>query len=785
MSGAAVFIVFLTVLVSGFAWSLPRTGSAHTTESPHPDQDDPGARVERLLVIPGWRVEQITGELRAAGLPLAEEFAKLVADPVGSAIDAHARRVIPDLGVTVRSLEGYLAPGTYAIRDDDSAEELVIEMLERFSTIYTEPLQERAGELGLSVHEVVTLASIVEREVRYVSEASTVAGVYLNRLQVGMPLESDPTASYARDSAILAADEAPQFWLNPTSADLRIPSPYNTYVNDGLPPGPIASPGQEALWAVLYPAPSDYLFFLSRRDGGTVFSRTFAEHDSRVDEHLRFPERSPSNRGDDEPLQRLVRDAVSLIDGHVGVFVQHLETGESATINPDDRFTSASLYKLYVMASAFELREEGARSFDEPVTLSPVALAQDPASRIERLGSSPTLGHTVSEMIVVSSNAAGGTLLNDEIGRDAVGAFVLKYGLTDSWLGGPRLVTTPRDVARFLALLSRGELVSGSASAEMMELLGRQEVRDRLPRYLPGVRIAHKTGSLNYRSHDAGIIMSETGPVAVVIMTEGAADRDLATESIARLGRVIFDYFSHYGRARGYAAKGDIGCFTTLASAGAGELSGVSIAIHPSGPRAGSPDELPDRALAIRFARDVTARLAALLQERGAEVHLSRCDPHALSEFDKAAVVNRIGPDAYLEIEFELMTEDGEPGLSLAYASAPGRTLARYVMGTFAIPGLWDSLIETDGAPIRNFGAQRETTFSSLTYIAVPAARTTAPLGVGGATQERRDLAGVEGEARRDAFATGHLDGLLNYFRGLMGGEGSRVAAVQPAPNGP
>jgi len=167
-----------------------------------------------------------------------------------------------------RHLEGFLFPATYEFPAGLAEKEIIGLMLQRFDAVLTPELQRRSQAMGLSVREVVTLASLVEREARLDEERPIIAAVFLNRLRRGMRLESCATIQY-----ILGKQKEKL-----TYRDLQIPSPYNTYLHDGLPPGPIANPGLASIKAVLYPAEVDYLYFVARGDGSHYFSRTLGEH---------------------------------------------------------------------------------------------------------------------------------------------------------------------------------------------------------------------------------------------------------------------------------------------------------------------------------------------------------------------------------------------------------------------------------------------------------------------------------------------------------------------------
>lgn len=166
--------------------------------------------------------------------------------------------------------EGYLFPDTYQYYKGMTEEALVAAMLSRFQTNFGPDLQARAAELKMTVPEVVTLASIIEREARLPEERPIISAVYHNRLKLGMALDADPTVRYALDK--------PEGIV--TYKDLEVKSPYNTYQNPGLPPGPIANPGLASIKAALYPADVPYLYFVAKNDGtgAHAFSRTLAEH---------------------------------------------------------------------------------------------------------------------------------------------------------------------------------------------------------------------------------------------------------------------------------------------------------------------------------------------------------------------------------------------------------------------------------------------------------------------------------------------------------------------------
>lgn len=220
-----------------------------------------GDIVREALVIPeGWTAAQIASRLAAmADLPI-DSVIPMVLDS-----SAAERFEVP--GPT---LEGYLYPATYLLPVGTPVEDAIAVMVRRYRQVWTPELRALADSIGMSEREVVTLASIVEKEARRWTERDTIAGVFHNRLRIGMPLQADPTVQYALGSH--------QTRLLYAHIDEVADNPYNTYTHRGLPPGPIASPSEAAIRAVLQPAEVDYLYFVARPDGSHEFTRTLAEH---------------------------------------------------------------------------------------------------------------------------------------------------------------------------------------------------------------------------------------------------------------------------------------------------------------------------------------------------------------------------------------------------------------------------------------------------------------------------------------------------------------------------
>ena len=201
-------------------------------------------------------------------------FMRLVFDP------SFAR----SLGIDAPSLEGYLLPDTYSFYWQQDERDILRTMASAFLAFYGDSLRAKAEAIGWSMKKVVTIASIVEGEAVLDEERPVIAGVYLNRLRIGMRLEADPTIQYVIPGG-------PRRLMY---SDLRFDSPYNTYRNYGLPPGPVNNPGRSSIHAVLHPARHNFIFFVANGKGGHWFSSTYAEHLRFVKRYRRERSRTPS-----------------------------------------------------------------------------------------------------------------------------------------------------------------------------------------------------------------------------------------------------------------------------------------------------------------------------------------------------------------------------------------------------------------------------------------------------------------------------------------------------------
>ncbi|MEW6607111.1 MAG: endolytic transglycosylase MltG [bacterium] len=208
--------------------------------------------IHRLIIPEGYTLKDIANLLEKNGFANKYKFLNLCYDPT----------FIDKLSINSSSLEGYLFPDTYFLHKGMDEEEIISLMVTRFNEVVKKEIKDD------SIHKIITLASIIEKEAKIKEEYSIISAVFQNRLKMGMPLESCATVLYASGER--------KEWLS--TQDTKIPSPYNTYLQPGLPQGPICNPGMTAIKAALSPADVDYLYFVSNGDGSHTFSKTGREH---------------------------------------------------------------------------------------------------------------------------------------------------------------------------------------------------------------------------------------------------------------------------------------------------------------------------------------------------------------------------------------------------------------------------------------------------------------------------------------------------------------------------
>jgi UPF0755 protein len=264
-----------------FRFSLLMSGQARALKAGEYRFDHPMTPLEVIGKIARGDVYVIAVTF-PEGLTLSEMAAIAEMHGIGSAAAFSAAAkdttAIRTIDPAARSLEGYLFPETYRVNRRTDPARLVGLMVERFSHVLTPELRRATEARGLSIHQLVTLASLVEKETARPEERPVVAAVYLNRFRIGMALQCDPTLIYA-------LQREGKYNGNLRRDDLAFDSPYNTYRYPGLPPGPIASPGKASLEATAHPADVDYLYFVSRNDGSHAFASSLADHNRNVQKY--------------------------------------------------------------------------------------------------------------------------------------------------------------------------------------------------------------------------------------------------------------------------------------------------------------------------------------------------------------------------------------------------------------------------------------------------------------------------------------------------------------------
>lgn len=230
-----------------------------------------GKVILHTVTVPEGLIIQETAELmESQGFAKKENFIEAATDT--SLISSWDEEAV--------TLEGYLFPETYSFPKDTAASEIVSTMVYQFMHVFTDEWRNRTHEIGMSVRDIVILASLIEKETSLPEEKKLVSAVFHNRLKVGMKLDCDPTIIYVLKREGKFKDRL-------RTKDLKLDSPYNTYFNPGLPPGPIANPGRDSIEAALFPANEKYLYFVSKNDGSHHFSQTFREHQRAVNTYQR------------------------------------------------------------------------------------------------------------------------------------------------------------------------------------------------------------------------------------------------------------------------------------------------------------------------------------------------------------------------------------------------------------------------------------------------------------------------------------------------------------------
>jgi UPF0755 protein len=214
--------------------------------------------LRRIRIYSGSTIKSVASTLKLDALIDSSEFIEA----------AYAKTFLDSLEIPAQSIEGYLLPGEYFIYERSNPREVIRKIYNEFKNFVKDSVNYNLQEQKYSLHEMVTLASIIEGETKKVSEMPAISGVYHNRLRIGMKLQADPTIQYLQ----------PGGWRHLNHKDLEVDSPYNTYKYFGLPPGPINNPGRDALRAAFNPEKNNYLYFVADGSGGHNFAKNFSQH---------------------------------------------------------------------------------------------------------------------------------------------------------------------------------------------------------------------------------------------------------------------------------------------------------------------------------------------------------------------------------------------------------------------------------------------------------------------------------------------------------------------------
>ncbi|MDP2709546.1 MAG: endolytic transglycosylase MltG [bacterium] len=235
-------------------------------------------RDKTITLIEGWNMKDMADYLEKKGAVSAAEFSRL-AQSSGAEwkLSFNRSEFLADAPKSA-GLEGYLFPDTYRIFAGASEQDVIKKMLDNFEKKLTAQMRADIAGQNKSIYDIITMASLIEKEVRTADDMKIVSGVFWNRIEAGMPLQADSTLSYIYNDKIGGH----------TIEQTKIDSPYNTYKYRGLPPGPIANPGLNAITAAIYPTETDYVYFLSDPETGkTIFSKSLAEHNANKNKYLR------------------------------------------------------------------------------------------------------------------------------------------------------------------------------------------------------------------------------------------------------------------------------------------------------------------------------------------------------------------------------------------------------------------------------------------------------------------------------------------------------------------
>ena len=468
-----------------------------------------------LVVHPGWTAEQIAVALRQFGFSEADQFLAALCRPDNAA----------DLPLAPRGsscLEGYLLPGTYRVLHRMRADDVVRMMAQNFDRRLSYDLRNRAAELGLSIHDVVVLASIVEREVQNPPEQMLLGSVLLNRLEKGMPISDSPSRDRDKFSGSVTAAGVDAGRQEADGAPM-VEALIGPHDRSRLPSRPLGNPSLLAIRNVLF-APKTGLFYHLRSYNGSLL---FVETPQEYFDNLQQVEAAaswikPYRKVDtrfDRSLAQDIQPLVNAFPGLAGIAIKNLSTGQAVFVNANESFEAGGLWRLLLMLAAMEEMERG---------------RLEPDDVFEGRQGSVT---DALESVLGDAGREAEAALAARVGLDRVQNLARSLGMTDTIIASGGMKTTPTDVLTLL------EGMASQGTPE--EALFREPFRSGLPEGLPPFTpVAHEAANLPQAIHDAGIVYTSRGAYAVVVMTERVPDEATASDFISAVSRLTYSHFA-------------------------------------------------------------------------------------------------------------------------------------------------------------------------------------------------------------------------------------------------
>jgi beta-lactamase class A len=642
-SSIAVIAVVVWVVLAGIGW---RESRADVATSELSWVDNPRQRPPTITIDAGMTMGDIGQLLEDLGLDTAN-------NTLAVASDISSIKLPEQLG-PIDSLDGYLAPGTYAITATSDASTLLGRMVEAFADQLTVKFEHALDASGLSLSEAVLVAGLAQQGASARSELPVVAGVVRNSL---------------------------------------------------VPDAQVGAVGIDALLAAVRPIQTDFTEY-HVDDEGTVRLGSKGSTASDGDDG--------DGDGDGEGLPNLIDVQLAPLNARAGATVIGLDGSLAASSGARRFIETASVYKLAVLAIVMEEVDAGRLELTKSVTTQ---LGNVEGSNGLAVDSELLLAEALRRMIEFSDNASAETLLFG-LGPEKINSRLRSWGIEEFNVGSHPQVATAHGVAQLLTIIASGQIHQPTSRDMMLELLRNTRQDDRLPRLIPGAGpVAHKIGDLETLVNNAGIIPTAGGDQVVVVLIEEVEDSGLPAQAISTIGQLVNSWHNSYLPAQRLAsALGAEGCERPPTSVGV--LSDLRIAIDPAhgGLDLGSVVDLGDANLATESSVTLiqATMLAERLTEHGATVLLTRCTDQELGPGLRAVLVNQW--DAALTVSLDYQSLDGS-SFSRGFVGW-SRSDAEALAGAFGDPNreasIWSSPTDST-TPLPSLIVSRCTAFLQLT----------------------------------------------------------------------